>query len=73
MAVYRTLQFKSQGGHFLEEDISLFDAPFFNISPLEARVWAGPNCAVSFACSSKINKLLPGHGSADAAAAGSRL
>ena len=37
-AINRTLQFKSQGGHFLEEDISLFDAPFFNISPLEAKV-----------------------------------
>ena len=34
------LQFKSQGGHFLDEDISFFDAPFFNISPLEARVRA---------------------------------
>ncbi|KAI9035669.1 ketoacyl-synt-domain-containing protein [Aspergillus affinis] len=29
--------FHTQGGHFLEEDISRFDAPFFNISPAEAK------------------------------------
>ncbi|KAI4269144.1 MAG: hypothetical protein L6R38_007574 [Xanthoria sp. 2 TBL-2021] len=29
--------FNSQGAHFLDEDISLFDAPAFNISPLEAK------------------------------------
>ena len=39
----RSLQFKSQGGHFLEENISFFDAPFFNISPLEAKVRAVPH------------------------------
>jgi acyl transferase domain-containing protein len=26
----------NRGGHFLQEDIALFDAPFFNISPKEA-------------------------------------
>ncbi|KAL1970796.1 hypothetical protein VTN77DRAFT_2630 [Rasamsonia byssochlamydoides] len=26
-----------RGGHFLKEDVSLFDAPFFNISPNEAK------------------------------------
>ena len=45
-AIDRTLQFKSQGGHFLEEDISLFDAPFFNISPLEAKVPAVLLCRI---------------------------
>ncbi|KAL8897966.1 MAG: hypothetical protein Q9207_006939 [Kuettlingeria erythrocarpa] len=29
--------FNSQGAHFLAEDISLFDAPAFSISPLEAK------------------------------------
>ena len=29
-------QFPVRGGHFLEEDISAFDAPFFSISPAEA-------------------------------------
>ncbi|KAE8384005.1 ketoacyl-synt-domain-containing protein [Aspergillus alliaceus] len=29
--------FYNQGGHLLEEDISRFDAPFFNISPAEAK------------------------------------
>jgi acyl transferase domain-containing protein len=28
---------KHRGGHFLDEDIALFDAEFFGISPLEAR------------------------------------
>ena len=45
-AINRTLQFKSQGGHFLEEDISFFDAPFFNISPLEAKVPAVLLCRI---------------------------
>lgn len=27
-----------EGGHFLEEDISLFDAPFFNMTSDEAAV-----------------------------------
>ena len=27
----------SRGGYFLKEDISAFDAPFFSISPAEAR------------------------------------
>ncbi|KAL6719561.1 hypothetical protein ACLMJK_003803 [Lecanora helva] len=27
----------TKGGHFLKEDISVFDAPFFNISPTEAK------------------------------------
>lgn len=31
-------QFNSRGGHFLRDDVSLFDAPFFSISPNEARV-----------------------------------
>lgn len=30
------LQINVEGGHFLEEDISLFDAPFFNMSSDEA-------------------------------------
>ncbi|KAL8919077.1 MAG: hypothetical protein Q9208_006961 [Pyrenodesmia sp. 3 TL-2023] len=30
-------QFNSQGAHFLAEDVSLFDAPAFSISPLEAK------------------------------------
>ncbi|KAL8670019.1 MAG: hypothetical protein Q9168_005420 [Polycauliona sp. 1 TL-2023] len=29
--------FNSKGAHFLEEDVPLFDAPAFNISPLEAK------------------------------------
>ncbi|PLB53305.1 ketoacyl-synt-domain-containing protein [Aspergillus steynii IBT 23096] len=29
--------FHTRGGHFLEEDISRFDAPFFNISPAAAK------------------------------------
>jgi acyl transferase domain-containing protein len=28
---------KHRGGHFLDEDVALFDAEFFGISPLEAR------------------------------------
>ena len=31
-------KFNSKGAHFLDEDISLFDAPFFNIGPAEAKV-----------------------------------
>ena len=33
----RTGTYNAEGGHFLEEDIGLFDAPFFNISAQEAR------------------------------------
>ena len=29
--------FNTRGGHFLKEDVGLFDAPFFQISPNEAR------------------------------------
>ena len=29
-------QLPLEGGHFLEEDLGAFDAPFFNISPVEA-------------------------------------
>ena len=31
-------QFNARGAHFLKEDVALFDAPFFNISPYEAKV-----------------------------------
>lgn len=31
-----------RGGHFLEEDIACFDAPFFNISANEANVLLSP-------------------------------
>ena len=27
-----------KGGHFLEEDVGRFDAPFFSITPSEAKV-----------------------------------
>ncbi|KAF9893690.1 hypothetical protein FE257_009858 [Aspergillus nanangensis] len=33
----RTGSFYMQGGHFLEEDVGLFDAPFFNITAKEAQ------------------------------------
>lgn len=38
VALLKLRQINSQGAHFLEEDISLFDAPFFNIGPMEAKV-----------------------------------
>ena len=31
-------QFNARGAHFIKEDVGLFDAPFFNISPYEAKV-----------------------------------
>ena len=31
-------QFNARGAHFIKEDVALFDAPFFNISPYEAKV-----------------------------------
>ena len=31
-------QLNSKGGHFSKEDVRLFDAPFFGVSPNEARV-----------------------------------
>jgi acyl transferase domain-containing protein len=33
----RTGTYNAEGGHFLQEDVGLFDAPFFNISAQEAR------------------------------------
>lgn len=33
----RTGAYNSEGAHFLQEDVALFDAPFFNISAQEAR------------------------------------
>lgn len=32
------MQINVEGGHFLEEDVSLFDAPFFNMTSDEAAV-----------------------------------
>jgi hypothetical protein len=32
------IQINVEGGHFIEEDISLFDAPFFNMTGDEAAV-----------------------------------
>jgi acyl transferase domain-containing protein len=32
------IQINTAGGHFLKEDISAFDAPFFGIHPVEASV-----------------------------------
>ena len=29
-------QFAFRGGHFIREDVAVFDAPFFSISPTEA-------------------------------------
>lgn len=34
-----------EGGHFLDEDISVFDAPFFNMTSDEAAVSTYPNAA----------------------------
>ena len=33
----KTGSFNTRGAHFLKEDVGLFDAPFFNISPTEAQ------------------------------------
>ncbi|CAM1507705.1 Fc.00g045530.m01.CDS01 [Cosmosporella sp. VM-42] len=33
----RTGTYNAEGGHFIQEDVGLFDAPFFNISAQEAR------------------------------------
>ncbi|KAK3315828.1 putative polyketide synthase [Apodospora peruviana] len=33
----RTGTYNAEGGHFIQEDVGLFDAPFFNISATEAR------------------------------------
>ena len=32
------MKMSSKGGHFLEEDVGRFDAPFFSITPSEAKV-----------------------------------
>jgi hypothetical protein len=32
------IQINVEGGHFIEEDLSLFDAPFFNMTGDEAAV-----------------------------------
>lgn len=36
MLKLRFLKFPARGAHFLKEDVSLFDAPFFSISEDEA-------------------------------------
>lgn len=33
----RTGTYNAEGGHFIQEDVALFDAPFFNVSAAEAR------------------------------------
>ena len=40
-------QFNMRGAHFLKDDVSLFDAPFFSISPTEAKVSPFSNIFVS--------------------------
>lgn len=34
----RVKQFNAKGAHFLKGDVGLFDAPFFGIPPVEAKV-----------------------------------
>jgi hypothetical protein len=39
-----------EGGHFLEEDVSVFDAPFFNMTSDEAAVSANSNIVEPSKC-----------------------
>ncbi|KAL9602197.1 MAG: hypothetical protein Q9179_002623 [Wetmoreana sp. 5 TL-2023] len=45
--------FTSQGAHFLEEDVSLFDAPAFHVNPLEAKVSSAPALIEKWSSSAK--------------------
>lgn len=65
--IYMRNQFNARGAHFIQEDISLFDAPFFNISPYEAKV------IEPIPYTAKLANLMEGNGSATADSTGGYL